>query len=403
MPPLADTSARQPPSQESSLQVSNGPSIWDIARARLSLSLSRNESNSSSKIDNPAATGFSFYSRAPIDEETQNDTLFHVRHTHRYTSFLEIRGQPLVDLSLYLSSENYHASTRPAYSHILGWPTSWIIPPQRRAAAKTRTNNLDLSSLDLDSSKGNDVNSPEQGAAAEIPSSLRSALHKGSSTAKQAKHAARFRLDALTESFLEPLVQLLDGKRYLLSEDRITSLDCLALGYLSLALVPGLPIPWLSQLMKSRYPCLCHYVEDLARDCYGISIHSRDGMSRDKDMAMKLPCNGTDAPALPASVRGRGFLEQLPLVGPYYKPASLQQSTAKTHEELSAIPVIPTVFVGLVASLATMGGFIAYTGEVPSVMDSIWPLHRRNSQQRLNEMGEAGALLGAIDFRGASV
>lgn len=247
------------------------------------------------------------------------------------------------------------------------------------------------------------MKSPQQGAAAEIPTSLRSARHKSSSTAKQAKHAARFRLDALTESFLEPLVQLLDSKRYLLSEDHITSLDCLALGYLSLALVPGLPTPWLSQLMKSRYPRLCHFVEDLAGDCYGVVLRLQDGTSRDVDVAMKLPCKGADIPALPASVRGRRFLEQLPLVGAYYKPASLQQSTAKSNHELSAIPIIPTVFLGLVASLAATGSFIAYTGELPSVMDSIWPLHSRKSQQSLNEMGEAGALLGAIDFRRASI
>ncbi|KAL8661254.1 MAG: hypothetical protein Q9202_005738 [Teloschistes flavicans] len=220
---------------------------------------------------------------------------------------------------------------------------------------------------------------------------------------KQAKHAARFRLDALTKSFLEPLVQLLDGKCYLLSENRITSLDCLALGYLSLALVPGLPIPWLSQLMKSRYPSLCRYVEDLARECYGIALRPQEETSRDVDMVTKLPCKGTDTPSLPAYVRGRGFLEQLPWVGAYYKPATLQQSTEKTDEESSVIPIMPTVFVGLAASLVAAGGYISYTGEVPSVIDSIWPLHKRNPQQRLNEMGEAGALLGAIDFNGASM
>ncbi|KAL8686713.1 MAG: hypothetical protein Q9218_006919, partial [Villophora microphyllina] len=320
-----------------------------------------------------------------------------------YNSFLETRAQPLIDLSLYLSSENYHTSTRPAYSRILGWPNSWILPPQRRAAAKARTDHLNLNSLDLDNPAGDDAKTPQHGATTEIPKSLRSTQHKVSTSMKQAKHTARFRLDALAESFFEPIVKLLAGKRYLLSEDRITSLDCLALGYLSLALIPELPHPWLSQLLKSRYPRLCHYVEDLARDCYGVTPLSSETEAHDTNTRQTLPWGNPSIPAPSSLVRARGFLENLPLFGTYYKPALLQQSTEKTDAELSVIPIIPTVFVGLAASLAALGSYVVFTGEIPSVLDSMWLLQKRKPQQRLNEMGEAGAMLGAVDFRGGSM
>jgi len=81
-----------------------------------------------------------------------------------------------------------------------------------------------------------------------------------------------FRLEALTADFFEPLEAMLGQKTYLLSskeEDLPSSLDCIALGYLSLALVPELSFPWLRDAMRAKAPLLSAYTERLRRRCFG--------------------------------------------------------------------------------------------------------------------------------------
>ncbi|KAL8715320.1 MAG: hypothetical protein Q9225_006411 [Loekoesia sp. 1 TL-2023] len=320
-------------------------------------------------------------------------------HVSSYTAFLETHGHPLLDLSLYVSSENYHASTRPAYSHTLQWPNTWLLPPKRHAAAKARTAHLSLSSLDLDTSSGADTTKSQFAAGTEIPKILRSSQQTVSSLVKQPQHAARFRLDTLAQSFFEPLAQLQQGKRYLLSQERLTSLDCLALGYLSLALLPEVPQSWLSQSMKSRYPSLCHYVEDLAQDCFGVVLHPKEGRSQVENAITRLPWKDLNIETRSALIRVRSSLESLPYIGAIYQPSPLQQSTTKVHNERSHIPVIPTVFVGFATSLTALASYVLFTGEMPSTFRFPWLFNIRQRPHRLSDMGDAGAMLGAINFR----
>lgn len=338
----------------------------------------------------------------PIDRSANSHPLYPPKadHVSSYTSFLETRGQPLIDLSLYVSSENYHASTRPAYTSILQWPNTWLLPPNRRAAAKARTGHLDLSSLDLDTSNEDEATKSRFAAGTEIPRLVaRSTQKTVSSLIKQPQHAARFRLDTLAETFLEPLAQLQQGKYYLLSEERMTSLDCLALGYLSLALVPELPQSWLSQSLKSKYPPLRHYVEDLAQDCFGILLNARDRVSPSKETDKTLPRKDRYTANLQLSVPVRSSLESLPYIGALYHPHILQQSTTKTNEDVARFPVLPTVFVGLAASLTALASYVLFTGEMPSPPSFAWPSIGRHPSRRLADMGDAGAMLGTISFR----
>lgn len=81
-----------------------------------------------------------------------------------------------------------------------------------------------------------------------------------------------FRLDALTGEFFEPLEAMLGNKPYLLAGekgDSPSSLDCLALGYLSLALVPDLTSTWLRDAMRAKAPLLSAYTERMRRQCFG--------------------------------------------------------------------------------------------------------------------------------------
>ncbi|KAI4287303.1 MAG: hypothetical protein L6R35_003436 [Caloplaca aegaea] len=317
-----------------------------------------------------------------------------------YTSFIEAHGQPLIDLSLYVSSENYYASTRPAYSHLLRWPQTWLLPPKRRAAAKARTDHLNLSSLDLDTWNGEEANETQFAAGTEIPKLARLTQQRVSSLVRQPQHATRFRLNALAKTFLEPLAHLLQGQRYLLHGDQMRSLDCLALGYLSLALFPEVPQSWLSQSMKSSYQPLCRYVETLAQVCFGDILPTKDRPGSEGMTGRTLPWKDPRTDSIEVSIRIRSSLESLPYVGALYHPTPLQQSTTTSHDHLSRVPVLPTMFSGLAASVTALASYVLYTGEIPPLLHHLnWPSLGRQRSPRLVDLGEAGAMLGAVRFR----
>lgn len=126
----------------------------------------------------------------------------------------------------------------------------------------------------VDISDVDDVNVLKHGKSAtdfKIPESLRSSRQSLSDVIKQASLASRIRLDGVADAFFHPLEQLLGKKRYLLSEELPSSLDCLAFAYMALALIPILPDPWLATSM-SRYPTLCAYVHALNQRFWGGSI-----------------------------------------------------------------------------------------------------------------------------------
>jgi sorting and assembly machinery component 37 len=73
-----------------------------------------------------------------------------------------------------------------------------------------------------------------------------------------------FRLEGLTADFFEPLEAMIAKKPVLLpadEENSPSSLDCLAIGYLSLALTPDLAFPWLRDAMRAKAPLLTAYTE----------------------------------------------------------------------------------------------------------------------------------------------
>lgn len=211
----------------------------------------------------------------------------------RFSSLVECRGQPLLDLSLYVSTENYHSVTRPAYASLLSWNYQWFVPSQHRTAAKSRTERLNLSSLDLDSN-GNEQGTRPVGSNL-ISESLRTSRQTISSLLNQPQHASRFRLEALAEEFFDPLQDLLDEKRYMIS-DELSSLDCLAFSYLALALIPKLPHSWLADSMRTRYPALCTYVNNLIQELFNGPVNIEDAFldQQHKDSA-RSEQNGTKA------------------------------------------------------------------------------------------------------------
>ena len=339
-----------------------------------------------------------------------------------YTSFLETHAQPLVDLTLYVSSENYHAFTRPAYAHILHWPNTWLLPPQRRAAAKARTDHLNFSSLDLDTvdQEESETKKSQFATGSEIPKRLirSTARTTGSLAKKKGQQAARFRLERLAEGCFTPLNRLLDGKTYLLSDGKgkgMTSLDCLALGYLALVLVPDVPQSWLKQMMKRKYPDLCGFVKEGARECWGLDLTDKERGGND---ALTTTPTTTNLPYHPPTTSFNTttlllpLLSSLPLFGPFYRPPPLlyTSSSSPLANQNNHIPLLPTIILTLFTTTLVSGAYFLSTGELPP-LDWVrgvrqrhgvvlrWPFGGRVQGRRLGDMGEAGRVLG-VGMRG---
>ncbi|RMX92668.1 hypothetical protein D0867_14495 [Hortaea werneckii] len=186
------------------------------------------------------------------------------------SSFLEANGQNLLDISLYVSFENY-STTRSAFTRILPQHANFIIPPRRRAGARARTEHLGVSSIDIDnvhddlSGRTSNVDGVGKEQNFEVEAQKRASLllpRKDTlkSLLKRPEHAATFKMHALADNFFGPLQDMLGDKPYLVGE-KMTSVDCQAYGYLCLMLFPQLPHNWLHLAMKRKYVRLVRYVE----------------------------------------------------------------------------------------------------------------------------------------------
>lgn len=110
------------------------------------------------------------------------------------------------------------------------------------------------------------------------PSLLFKDRNQGLAAALREKQSVvRFRVESVVDDLLEPMAYLLKERQkantedeikeaaYLLS-DEISSIDCLAFGYLSLLLFPDWEGDWVKQLMKKRYKNVTAYVERLREE-----------------------------------------------------------------------------------------------------------------------------------------
>lgn len=193
---------------------------------------------------------------------------------------MQTKGQDLLDLSLYLSSVNYAAVTRKQFSTFLAFPLSWILPHSLRAGAKARVAHLGLSSLDIDSDE-----QPEEDKNP-VPESLRK-KDGPSSILGNPESAAQIRLHGLAKGFLQPLQDLRGQGRFFVG-DKPTTLDCLAMGYLGLALFPDLPSPWLANTVRNEFPQLAAFVHDMQKMFFGGATSLADaGVSLSEDEEKK--------------------------------------------------------------------------------------------------------------------
>ncbi|KAL6712391.1 hypothetical protein ACN47E_000268 [Coniothyrium glycines] len=193
-------------------------------------------------------------------------------------TFLQSTAMPLIDLSLYVSAENYNTTTSSAYTAILPWYANYTIPPKRRDLARSRTAHMGLSSLDVDRTAeeafvpGRGTASAEYEAAKKAagiptesqPNTLNMGRTKGfGGLFGGSMYAARFKLDALSSELSNPIADLLGKHEYLLGRNKPSSLDCLAFGYLSLLYYPDLPQSWLKETIETKHPSVAKYIRAL--------------------------------------------------------------------------------------------------------------------------------------------
>lgn len=197
--------------------------------------------------------------------------------TTAYAAFLSSAAAPLLALHLYVSSANWAATTRPAYSSVLPFPLTWTEPPAIRRRMCDVAAHLGLSDLNIDDEPedGKKQASEDGRGFLKVPERLRT--RRGVRAALPPEHAALFRLEAAGSECLGVLADLKaqhDEGRLFFGRERPTALDCLAFGYLALMLVPEVPRPWLRDMMQRRYDCLCVFVDGVRDELFGGDVAS---------------------------------------------------------------------------------------------------------------------------------
>lgn len=316
-------------------------------------------------------------------------------------SFLQSTARTLVDLSLFISSENYNTSTSSAYTAILPWYLNYTIPPNRRDLARSRTAHLGLSSLDVSTAEqerglepgslslASDFKAAKRDAG--IPTADRPSKPTGLSMGRgkgvqgllsSPVYAARFKLDVLTNELLEPLSDLLGEKVYLLDSDKPSSLDCLAFGYLALLFYPSVPQAWVKETMRTKFPRVVSYIERMRQELL--------------EAEESLPWRPTRGHSLSHTfaTTAREWAINFPLLSNLIRTGAVIQlndsrkMSTSVHSELPSPLIVNTLIALSVAATATVAGFAIRHRMSPREGDLIfWALRSRQG------FGEAGNIL----------
>ncbi|KAK0811031.1 hypothetical protein LTR91_024539 [Friedmanniomyces endolithicus] len=325
-------------------------------------------------------------------------------------SFLERGAQTLLDISLYVSFENY-STTRSAFTQILPWHTNYILPPRLRAAARARTDHLSISSIDVDnvhedlSGRTSSVDGMGKEQAFEVEAQKRASLllpRKDTlgSLLQKPQHSAVFKLHALADNFFGPLQDMLGGKNFLQGAE-MTSVDCLACGYLCLMLYPKMPQDWLASTMRRKYAPLVAYVERMYKKL-GLQTNVGAVMSltppeSEIELLSRLETSELTLP-WQATVRD-SFLNVLAMTAqelvshiPGLKP-STSVVTVRPDTRLSWQRQLPTILAVLAATL----GLSMFAGLRTGLLT--WPrgeeLHVFG-RKRFSDYGHLGAVLAGM-------
>lgn len=189
-----------------------------------------------------------------------------------YSSFLRASAAPLLDLSLYVSAANWAATTRPEYSKLLPFPLTWTIPPLIRGEAIKRTDHLGLADLDTDFDPNGSLHLATGRDA--LPETFRRHLPAVSKRSVKEEmtpeQAAAIRLLSVTGECMTTLDDMLvageDDRPPRFLRPELSSLDCLAFGYLALMRDAPVPRSFLRDWMTQKAARLSVFVEGIKSD-----------------------------------------------------------------------------------------------------------------------------------------
>jgi sorting and assembly machinery component 37 len=220
----------------------------------------------------------------------------------------------------------------------------------------------------------------------------------------------RIRLDGMVDAFVAPLEELLGGKDYLLSDEIPSSLDCLALGYLSLALVPDLAYPWLSQAVETYSPRLVGCVNRLRERCFGGAVDVKTALSNAVEGEPGLPWRAPERISMGRMLQQvlEGLASATPVVREIRASQRLQQAGKGMETGMTRAPAEVQargkrweayVLATVVAGLGVFVGYLVQEGVVrfAQQQDTTEPTgaeKEAGDARPASAYGEAGTMLG---------
>ena len=238
------------------------------------------------------------------------------------------------------------------------------------------------------------------GGAMGITGQRRSATVTGQ--VKKHVSGARFRVEAMIGALCGPLTTLLDNKTYLLSTTRPSTADCLALGYLSLLLIPSLPVSWMQELIRQRYPTLSSFVSRGVWDLYGGETNVEEALEGRRRGGGGGGGGERGLPWRKPEVVGAKMAERmiwgavtdhLPIFGTNIVSGSedMKEDVEGGEGMLRRAEGFVPAVVAVTTAVAAVAGYL-YNAAVNTKLEK---------EKMLSDMGEAGALFAGLDFGGA--
>ena len=164
-----------------------------------------------------------------------------------------------------------------------------------------------------------------------------------------------------------------------MSEEKPSSLDCVATAYLSLALIPKVPQRWLAETMIARYPELCTYTRRLGKESFGGPIEVGDALlgtedQRSKELPWKKPVQKGLQDVGFALVSGT--LSSLPLMEHFSRDKILLDNGRLSKSGDAAEPsvesqslIVPSL-LAVGSAVAAVGGYLVYSDRFSQPMPS---------------------------------
>ncbi|PWI72641.1 metaxin [Purpureocillium lilacinum] len=307
--------------------------------------------------------------------EVQQDECF------AFMTYLDAHAAPLVDLSLYASAANWAATTRPAYSALLSFPLTWTVPTLIRAEAIKRVEHLGLAELDTDFDPNAGLHLSAGRDA--LPETFRRhlPLTRAKKTVREEmtpEQIVAIRLLGLAEDCLTTLDKFMseggsDEKHpRFFDETQVSTLDCLAYGYLALMVKPQVPRSFLRDLLETKMPRLVKFVDDM--------------------LPTDLPWAAPEVPSLLTSSARvlDSVIRHTPGVGDHYAN-EMRQRAEKGTTGIDQRAVV--LFMALAATGAALGyGYHAYKTLQPfGARSQLWRAQRGTS--KLSQFGDLGSML----------